>query len=172
MPRWLLVDGTESGTFYFDGVRDAPVQANPLGMYEAPHDLDGYWSPDDKFVVVPSSSGKSTLVDLETGQRSAYLSDVFEVKGAASSHAAFRGWSPDGKKMAVQISSRDSSWVSETDLVSVDPTTLTSSYVATLSNTDDWGSGNFTWVRRNGTYDLAVVDSTLQDNPNVYRKPR
>src|SRR5207302_162777 len=42
-------DGSESGVFYFDGARGAPVQVNPLGMDEPGDWFDSFWSPDDKF---------------------------------------------------------------------------------------------------------------------------
>jgi hypothetical protein len=97
-------DGTESGTFYSDGVREKPVQVNGLGMYDPPQGFDSFWSPDDKFVVVPSADGHMTLANLQTGQHSDYLSDLFWPKAVFSSHTDFRGWSPDGRKMAVMVS--------------------------------------------------------------------
>src|SRR5207248_9736098 len=72
-------DGSESGVFYFDGARGARVQVNPLGMDEPGDWFDSFWSPDDKFVVVPAY-GHATLVNLQTGQRSDFLSDMFSTK--------------------------------------------------------------------------------------------
>jgi hypothetical protein len=167
-------DGSESGVFYLDGARGAPVQANPLGMDEPGDWFNQFWSPDDKFVVVPAY-GHATLVDLQTGQRSKFLSDLFSTKDAISSDAQFGGWSPDGKKLAVIISSSympdDRSLLRESDLVSIDPTTLQDSYVATIRRRDSWNSGEFTWIARDGTYDLAV-DSSLQNDPTIYHKVR
>jgi hypothetical protein len=167
-------DGSESGVFYFDGTRGASVQANPLGMDEPGDWFDPFWSPDDKFVVVPAY-GHATLVNLQTGQRSDFLSNLFSTKGAFSSDAQFRGWSPDGKKLAVVISStymrEDRSLFRESDLVSIDPTTLTDSYVATMRKSDGWNAGQFTWTTKDGTYDLAV-ESSLQDDAMAYRKAR
>jgi hypothetical protein len=167
-------DGSESGVFYFDGARGVPVQVNPLGMDEPGEWLDSFWSPDDKFVVVPAY-GHATLVNLQTGQRSDFLSDLFSAKDAFSSGVQFRGWSPDGKKLAVVISSTymrdDRSLFRESDLVSIDPTTLKDSYVATMRKSDSWNAGEFTWIAKDGTYDLKV-DSSLQNDPTVYRKAR
>jgi len=167
-------DGSESGVFYFDGARGAPVQVNPLGMDEPGDWFDSFWSPDDKFVVVPAY-GHATLVNLQTGQRSDFLSDMFSTKDGLFSGVQFRGWSPDGKKLAVVISStsmrEDRSLFRESDLVSIDPTTLKDSYVATMRKSDSWNAGEFTWIAKDGTYDLAV-DSSLQNGPTVYRKAR
>jgi hypothetical protein len=167
-------DGSESGVFYFDGTRGASVQANPLGMDEPGDWFDPFWSPDDKFVVVPAY-GHATLVNLQTGQRSDFLSDLFPAKDALASGVQFRGWSPDGKKLAVVLSSNymreDRSLFYESDLLAIDPTTLTDSYVATMRKSDSWNGGEFTWIAKDGTYDLAV-DSSLQDNAMVYRKVR
>jgi len=167
-------DGSESGVFYFDGARGAPVQVNPLGMDEPGDWFDSFWSPDDKFVVVPAY-GHATLVNLQTGQRSDFLSDMFSTKDGLFSGVQFRGWSPDGKKLAVVISStsmrEDRSLFRESDLVSIDPTTLKDSYVATMRKSDSWNAGEFTWIANDGTYDLAV-DSSLQNGPTVYRKAR
>jgi hypothetical protein len=158
--------------FHFDGAGGAPVQANPLGMDEPGNWFDSFWSPDDKFVVVPAY-GHTTLVDLQTGQRSGLLSDLFSTKDALSSDAQFGGWSPDGKKLAVVISStymrEDRSLLHESDLVSIDPTTLKDSNVATIRGSDSWNPGEFAWIAKDGTYDLAI-DSSLQNGPTVYRK--
>ena len=167
-------DGSESGAFYFDGARGMRVQVNPLGM-DVPGDwFDAFWSPDDKFVLVPAY-GHATLVNLQTGQRSDFRSDLFSAKDAFSSGVHFRDWSPDGKKLAVVISStymrEDRSLFSESDLVSIDPTTLKDSYVATMRKSDSWNTGEFTWIAKDGSYDLTV-DSSLQDDSTVYRKAR
>ena len=167
-------DGSESGVFYFDGSRGAPVQVNPLGMDQPGDRFNSFWSPDDKFVVVPAY-GHATLVNLQTGQRSVFLSDLFSAKGALFSDAQFRGWSPDGGKLAVVTSStymrEDRSLFRESDLLSVDPATLDDSYVATIRKTDGWNAGEFAWIAKDGTYDLAV-DSTLKNGPAIYRKAR
>jgi hypothetical protein len=167
-------DGSEAGVFYFGGAGGMPVQANPLGMDEPGNWFDSFWSPDDRFVVIPAR-GHATLVNLQTGQRSDSLSDLFSTKGALASNAQFRGWSPDGKKLAVVISAtyirEDRSLFFELDLVSIDPTTLTDSYVATARKSDSWNDGEFTWIAKDGTFDLAV-DATLQNDPTVYRKAR
>src|SRR5256885_15027500 len=84
--------------------RGAPVQVNPLGMDEPGDWFDSLWSPDDKFVVVPAY-GHATLVNLQTGQRSDFLSDMFSTKDDLFSGVQFRGWSTDGKKLAGVISS-------------------------------------------------------------------
>jgi hypothetical protein len=167
-------DGSQSGVFYLDGARGAPVQANPLGMDEPGDWFDSYWSPDDKFVVVPAY-GHETLVNLQTGQRSDFLSDLFPAKDALASGVQFRGWSPDGKKLAVVLSSNymreDRSLFRESELLSVDPTTLKESHVATMRKSDSWNAGDFMWIAKDETYDLAV-DSSLQQDGMVYRKIR
>jgi hypothetical protein len=158
--------------FYLDGARGTPVQANPLGMDKPGDWFDSFWSPDDKFVVVPAY-GHQTLVNLQTGQRSDFFSDLFPTKRALASGIQFLGWSPDGKKLAVVISStymrEDRSLLSESDLVSMDPTTLKDSYVAKKRNSD-WNSGEYTWAANDGTYDVAV--SSLQHDATIYRKAR
>jgi len=167
-------DGSESGVFYFDGAGGAPVQVNPLGMDEPGDWFDSFWSPDDKFVVIPAY-GHATLVNLQTGQRSGFLSDLFSTKDALFSGVQFRGWSPDGKKLAVVISStymrEDRSQFRESDLVSIDPTTLKDSYVTSIGKSDGWNVGEFTWIAKDGTYDLAI-DSSLQNGPAIYHKAR
>jgi hypothetical protein len=167
-------DGNESGVFYFGGAGWVPVQANPLGMDEPGDWFDSFWSPDDRFVVVPAR-GHATLVNLQTGQRSDFLSDLFSTKDALASNARFRSWSPDGRKLAVVISSthmrEDRSLFFESELVSIDPTTLTNSYVATTRKSDGWNGREFSWIAKDGTFDLAV-DSSLQNDPMVYRKAR
>jgi hypothetical protein len=47
-------DGSESGVFYVDGALGAPVQANPSGMDEPGDWFNQFWSPNDKFVVIPA----------------------------------------------------------------------------------------------------------------------
>ena len=167
-------DESESGTFYFDAAGGAPVQANPVGMDDPGDWFNQFWSPDDKFVVIPSL-GHATLLNLQTGQRSGFLSDLFSAKGALASSGQFRAWSPDGKRLAIVISSDymrdDRSMFYESDLLSIDPTTLKDSYVATMRKYDSWNAGEFTWIAKDGTYDLAV-DSSLQNDSAVYRKIR
>jgi len=65
----------------------------------------------------------------------------------------------------------DRSMLHESDLVSIDPTTLQDSYVATIRRRDKWNAVEFTWIAKDGTYDLAV-DSSLQNDPAVYHKVR
>ena len=167
-------DESESGTFYLDAAGGAPVQANPVGMDDPGDWFNQFWSPDDKFVVIPSL-GHATLLNLQTGQRSGFLSDLFSAKGALASSGQFRAWSPDGNRLAVVISSDymrdDRSMFYESDLLSIDPTTLKDSYVATMRKDDSWNAGEFTWIARDGTYDLAV-DPSLQNDPAVYHKTR
>jgi hypothetical protein len=165
-------DGSESGLFYFDGIRRQPVQVNPIGMDKPGSWFDSFWSPDDKFVLVPAY-GHSTLVNLETGHRSDFFSDLFQAKDAFSSSVQFRGWSPDGKKLVVVISSaymrEDRTLFSQSDLVAIDPATLKDTYIATMRKSDGWNDGEFVWIANNGTFDLAV-DSTLQNDSTVYRR--
>jgi len=91
-------DGSESGVFYFDGARGAPVQVNPLGMDEPGDWFDSFWSPDDKFVVIPAY-GHATLVNLQTGQRSDFLRTCsprkmpfFRASNFAAGHQMERNW--------------------------------------------------------------------------------
>lgn len=167
-------DGSESGVFYFNESLGAPVQANPLGMDEPGNWFDSFWSPDDKFVLIPSY-GHATLVNLQTGHRSDFLSDLFSAKDAVLSSVQFRGWSPDGKELAAVISAtymrEDRSLFLESQLVSIDPTTLKDSYVATMRKSDGWNAGEFTWIANDGTFDLAV-DPSLQNSRVIYRKAR
>jgi hypothetical protein len=167
-------DGSESGVFYFNESLRAPVQANPLGMDEPGDWFDSFWSPDDKFVLIPAY-GHATLVNLQTGRRSDYLSDLFSTKEAPFSGVQFRGWSPDGKKLAVVISStyvrEDRSVFPESNLVSIDPTTLKDSYVATIRKSDGWNAGEFTWIAKDGTFELAA-DPSLQNALAIYSKAR
>src|SRR5437773_12143218 len=96
-------------------------------MYEPGDWFDSFWSSDDKFVVVPAY-GHATLVNLQTGQRSDFLSGMFSTKDDLFSVVQFCGWSQDGKKLAVVLSSTsmpEDRWLfRESDLVSLDPTTL------------------------------------------------
>jgi hypothetical protein len=91
-------DGSEAGVFYFGGAGGMPVQANPLGMDEPGNWFDSFWSPDDRFVVIPAR-GHATLVNLQTGQRSDSLSDLFSTKvpllrtlNFAAGHQMERNW--------------------------------------------------------------------------------
>ena len=65
----------------------------------------------------------------------------------------------------------DRSLFRESELLSVDPTTLKECYVATMRKSDSWNAGEFTWIATDGTYDLAV-DSSLQQDAMGYRKIR
>jgi hypothetical protein len=146
---------SESGVFYFDPSLAAPVQANPLALQEIPPTMDMYWSPDDKFVVVPSYAD-DTILNLQTGLRSEYLTEVFAKKDAFSSSVRFLGWSPDGKQMALRIHSSywgtGRSFREESQLISADPATLIDTYVAEMP-----ASAAITWVIKDGSYQLAVV---------------
>ena len=77
--------------------------------------------------------------------------------------------------MAVVISSTymrdDRSLFTESDLVSIDPTTLNQSYEATMRKSDSWNAGEFTWIANHRNYDLAV-DSNLEHDARLYRKTR
>jgi hypothetical protein len=156
-------DESQSGIFYFGGGSVAPVQANPLGLYEIGDWIDKYWSPDDRFVIVPSS-GHATLVNLQTGRRSAFLGELFERKDAFSSGVSFRGWSPDGKRFAVVISAsqmrEDRSLDQEFDLVAVDPDTLAPTYVAT-KRSDDWKNNEFKWAANELAVDAGAPSGSI-----------
>ena len=147
----------EAGSFYFDGARKAPVQVNPLGLQSPPEDIELYWSPDDRYVVVPTDEGKAVLLNLQTGEHSLYLADLFKRGGLFPSHAAFRGWAPDGSAMAVTIPMvlmhANRSLQSRTELIAVNPETLQDTYVET---TEDSESRPFKWVPKNGSYALVT----------------
>jgi chloramphenicol 3-O-phosphotransferase len=40
-----------------------------------------------------------------------------------------------------------------------------------MRKSDGWNAGEFTWIAKDATYDLAV-DSSLSNDPTVYRKAR
>lgn len=150
-------DQSDAGTFYYAPSLPAPVQANPLTLYEIPQDMDLYWSSNDRFVIVPSY-GEDTLLDLETGRRSAYLNHLFEKQGpdVFSSSASFLSWSPDGKRMAMRVHASymhaDRSFTETSELISVDPETLRSTYLGDMPK----GSG-IAWVVKDGSYEPTVV---------------
>jgi hypothetical protein len=154
-------NGDESGTWYYGGGAAAPVQAHPLTLHASDPPLNTYWSPDDRYVVVPVQ-GKETLLNLETGRRSQYLDDVFPAPGAFSSGVHFRGWSPDGKRFAMEIGTAslndDRSLTRTAELVSVDPETMEPTHVATRPNA--WTADAFGWARVGLTYQLTVTDAS------------
>ena len=151
-------DGSEAGSFYFGGGDRPPVQANPLTVHEGGAWMDLYWSPDDRYVVVPVQ-GKETLLNLENGRVSRFLAEIFEKKGAFSSGAAFRGWSPDGKRFAMVISASyqraTADYEREVELVAVDPDTLGARHVATKRGNSEWQSDDFEWKKAGSVYDLV-----------------
>ncbi len=164
----------DTGTFYFDGTRDAPVQVNYGGTDASPEALRALWSPDDKFVAVPANGMEFFLVNLQTTQ-SSNLSKLFYNHASAISSVRFRQWSPDGKKLAIAVSSMFSRtsgrlWY-ESDLVSVDPASLQPSYVATMRKEDGWQKGQFVWFSKAGGFDLAVDPSLRNSAAIVVKSP-
>lgn len=165
-------DEEHTGTFYFDGARDAPVQVNYGGTAASPEALRALWSPDDKFVAVPANGMEFFLLNLQTAQ-STNLSKLFYKHESLTSSVHFREWSPDGKTLAIVVSSIFSRtggrmWY-ESDLVSVDPASLQPTYVATIRKEDGWQKGQFAWVSRAGTFDLAV-DPSLRNSAAIIVK--
>jgi len=165
-------DEEHTGTFYFDATRDAPVQANYGATYGSPEVLRALWSPDDKFVAVPSSGMEFFLLNLQTA-RSSNLSKLVYKQESLLSKVHFRAWSPDGKKLAIVVSSTFSRpgrmWY-ESDLLSVDPASLQPTYVATIRKEDGWQKGQFTWVSKAGGFELAV-DPSLHNSAAIIVKP-
>lgn len=166
-------DEEHTGTFYFDDTRDAPVQANYGGTDASPEALRALWSPDDKFVAVPANGMEFFLLNFRTAQ-SSNLSKLFYKKESVISKVHFRGWSPDGKKLAIVVSvtlSRPGGrmW-DESDLVSLDPASLQPTYVATIRKEDGWQKGQFVWISKAGGFDLAV-DPSLRNSAAIIVKP-
>jgi hypothetical protein len=163
----------DTGTFYFDGTRDAPVQVNYGATDASPEALRALWSPDDKFVAVAANGMEFFLVNLQTAQ-STNLSKLFYNKASAISSVHFREWSPDGKSLATVVSSmisRPSGRLSyESDLLSVDPAALQPAYVATMRKERGWQKGQFVWVAKSGGFDLAV-DPGLRNSAAIFVKP-
>jgi hypothetical protein len=166
-------DEEHTGTFYFDKTHDVPVQANYGGTDASPEALRALWSPDDKFVAVPANGMEFFLLDFQTAQ-SSNLSKLFYKKGSVISKVHFREWSPDGKKLAIVVSSTFSRpggrmW-DESDLVSLNPASLQPTYVATIRKEDGWQKGQFLWVSKGGSFDLAV-DPSLRNSAAIVVKP-
>jgi|SRR6267142_4514643 len=163
----------QSGTFYFEPSRRQPVNVRVLGTDAPPGELDAMWSPDDKFALLWSSRMNFVLVNLEKGE-STNLSNRLYIGGSSMSNLLFRGWSPDGKRLALVVSSlisrADGGMKAESDLISFDPATLTPTYLATMRKDEGWIARDFTWVRNAGRFEL-VVDSAIQNSVMVYRKP-
>ena len=166
-------DEAHTGTFYFDGVRDAPVQVNYGGTDASPDALRALWSPDDKFVAVPANGMEFFLVDLQTAQRSNF-SKLFYNKASVMSSVHFREWSPDGKSLAIEVSSMISRpsgrLLYESDLLSVNPASLQPTYVATMRKEEGWHKGQFVWVAKAGGFELAV-DPGLRSSAAIFVKP-
>lgn len=166
-------DEEHTGTFYFDGARGAPVQVNYGGTDSSPETLRALWSPDDKFVAVPANGMEFFLLNLQTAQ-SSNLSKLFYKLESVASSVHFREWSADGKKLAIVVSSIFSRtggrmWY-ESDLVSVDPASLQPTYVATIRKEDGWQKGQFVWVSKAGSFELAV-DPSLRNSAAIIVKP-
>lgn len=163
----------DTGTFYFDGTRDAPVQVNYGATDASPEALRARWSVDDKFVAVPANGMEFFLVNLQTAQTT-NLSKLFYNQKSVISRVEFREWSPDGKSLAIVVSSMLSRANGrlgyETDLVSVDPASLQPTSVATMRKEHGWQKGQFVWVAKAGGFDLAV-DPGLRNSAAIFVKP-
>jgi hypothetical protein len=162
-----------TGTFYFDGRRDAPVHVAVSGTVEPPETLPGLWSPDDKFVALPANGLEFSLLYLRTAQ-STNLSKLFYNHESLISEVEFREWSPDGKNLAIAVSSMFSRksgrmWY-ESDLLSLDPASLQPSYVASMRRKDGWQKGQFVWVSKAGGFELAI-DPGLRNSAAIFVKP-
>jgi hypothetical protein len=166
-------DEEHTGTLYFDGTRDVPVQVNYGGTTASPEALQALWSPDDKFVAVPANGMEFFLLNLQTA-KSSNLSKLFHKHESLTSSVHFREWSPDGKKLAIVVSSIFSRtggrmWY-ESDLLSVDAASLLPTYVATIRKEVGWQKGQFVWVSKPGSFDLAV-DPSLRNSAAIFVKP-
>jgi hypothetical protein len=163
----------DTGTFYFDGTRDVPVQVNYGGTDDSPEALRALWSPDDKFVAVPANGMEFFLVNLQTAQ-SSNLSKLLYNHASLISFVQFREWSADGKKLAVVVSSMISRpsgrMADESDLVSLDPASLQPTYIASMRRKDGWQKGQFVWVAKPGGFDLAI-DPGLRNSAAIFVKP-
>jgi hypothetical protein len=165
-------DESQVGTFYFEPSRKQAVKVRVLGTDAAAKDLDAMWSADDKFAFLCSSQMDFVLVNLVAGE-STNLSNRLYIGGSAISALLFRGWSPDGKQLALVISStvnRAGGMRVESDLISLDPATLTPTYFATMRKDEGWTAGAYTWVKNAGRFEL-VVDPGIQNSAAVYVKP-
>ena len=143
------------------------------GTDASPEALRALWSPDDKFVAVPANGMEFFLLNLQTGQNS-NLSKLFYKQESLTSKVHFREWSPDGKKLAIVVSSIFTRpgvrmWF-ESDLVSIDPASLQPTYVATVRKEDGWQKSQFVWVSKAGGFDLAV-DPSLRNSAAIVVKP-
>jgi len=166
-------DEEHSGTFYFDGSRDTPVQVNYGGTVYAPEALRSLWSSDDKFVAVPANGMEFFLLNLQTA-KTTNISKLFYNHESLISFVQFREWSPDGNKLAIVVSSAFSEksgrmWRGS-DLVSVDPSSLQPAYVATVRRENGWQKGQFVWISKAGGFDLAI-DPGLRNSAAVFVKP-
>jgi len=166
-------DEEHTGTFYFDGRRDAPVHVAVSGTVDSPEKLSRLWSADDKFVALPLNGMEFTLLNLQTTQTT-NLSKLFYNQESLISTVEFREWSPDGKNLAVTVSSmssrKDGRMWSESDLLSVDPASLQRTYVATMRKEAGWVKGQFVWVSKAGGFELSV-DPGLRNSAAVFVKP-
>jgi WD40 repeat protein len=167
------VDEEHTGTFYFGGTQDAPVRVNYGGTDASPEALRALWSPDDKFVAVPANGMEFFLLNLQTGQ-SSNLSKLFYKQESLTSKVHFREWSPDGKMLAIVVSSIFTRpgvrmWF-ESDLMSIGAVSLEPTYVATIRKEDGWQKGQFVWVSKAGGFDLAV-DPSLRNSAAIVVKP-
>jgi hypothetical protein len=166
-------DEEHTGTFYFDGARDAPVQVNTGGTVPPPETLRALWSPDDKFVALPANGMDFSLLNLQTAQ-GANLSQLLYNHESLISSVQFREWSADGKKLAVvvysMISRPSGAMADQSDLVSLDPASLQPTYVATMRKKDGWQKGQFVWVPKAGGFELAI-DPGLRNSAAIFVKP-
>jgi hypothetical protein len=164
---------SQVGTFYFEPSLKQSVKVRVLGTDATQNELDAMWSPDDKFALLSSPRTDFVLVNLENGE-STNLSNRLYIGGPMTSNLLFRGWSPDGKRLVLVISSIISraggAMKTESDLISFDPATLTPTYLATMRKNDGWLANEFTWVKNAGRFELAV-DPAIQNSVMVYRKP-
>jgi hypothetical protein len=165
-------DEEHTGTFYFDGTRDAPVQVNIGGTVPPPETLQALWSPDDKFVALPANGMEFFLLNLQTAQ-SSNLSKLLYNQASLISFVQFREWSADGKKLAIVVASMISrpsgAMADESDLLSLDPASLRPTYVATMRKKDGWQKGQFVWVSKAGGFDLAI-DPGLRNSAAIFVK--
>ena len=166
-------DESQTGTFYFDPSRKLPVKVRVLVTHAVPEALDAMWSPDDKFAFLSSSKFNPVLVNLGTGE-STDLSNRLYLAGAVMSNVVVRGWSPDGKRLALVVSAMmnraDGRIRTESDLISFDPAALSPTYVATMRKDEGWLAGEFTWIKKADRFELAV-DPALRNSAAVYVKP-
>jgi hypothetical protein len=164
---------SQVGTFYFEPSRKQAVKVRVLGTGAPAEELDAMWSPDDKFALLSSSKMDFVLVNLATGE-STNLSNRLYIGGSVMSTVAFRGWSPDGKRLALVVSSTlnraGGGLRTESDLISFDPAALTPTYLATMRKNEGWIAGDFTWAKSTGRFDLAVAPA-IQNSAGIYVKP-